>query len=142
MKRRIAGSGPKAFRKMRLVPIDDAEESYEREKRLRHYDPALSSMAQSLYHIDHPDVVEGDYTSALATQNAYLRRLKRHSMQRNQQQPTLSNVAAGQVPVAETNATVEPLPTLRMPSAYQAKFTRLLAVLENNHGAVGCTAAD
>ena len=145
MKRRITVGGPKAFRKMRLVPIDDAEDSYEREKRLRHYDPALTSMAQSLHHIDHPKIVDGDYTSALATQNAYLRRLKRHSLQqRNQlQQAVVSNTAGQQVPTADAaNVAVEPLPTLQMPSAYRAKFTRLLAALEKNRGAIGRTSAD
>ena len=142
MKRRVSLGGPKAFRKMRLVPFDDAEDSYNAEKRLRHHDPALTSMAQSLYHIDNPKIIDGDYTSALATQNAYLRRLKRHSVQRNQLQLMTPNVAAPQVPVANTGVIVEPPTTLRMPSAYQAKFSRLLAVLDKHRGAIGRTADD
>ena len=138
MKRRLANASMPAFRKMRLVPVDEADKDV-LEQRIRNYDPVVSTMAGLLPEILKPKLNRKAPTMSLAIHNASLQRYKSLERQRNDGFRAPSQPSE---PAAAPEERVVPLPSVDVPRMYKPRLDRLLEHLEKHPGAIGRTRAD
>jgi hypothetical protein len=118
----------RTFRKMRLVPVDE-NEVLAVEKKIHKVDPAISVTTSALPFIEQPTVQRGDFTTALAEQNANIVRFKALEQHRDQEPQQTTSTTSSSLPHATA---IAPLPDIVVAKPNQRKLAQLMKTIDNH----------